>query len=600
MPTSDGFPPRRRLPPGQATPPGQTAPPGQVTPPGWATDRRGFLRLTGAAGLLGATGALAACSSGSPGSTAASQAAPGGGTTIHEYVPGPQPVSGGRRGGTVAVVWSDPPNSLDPAVGYNLTAWDAITQLVYFGGLMAYDKQVGGPVPNIAAAAPALSPDGKTLTFKLRPGVKFHNGRAVVASDFIYSWERMLNPTLASWATSYLTSIVGANAVINGKAKHLEGVEAPDDHTLVVHLTAPDFTILNAFALPMTAPVPKEEVERLGNTKFGQTPVGPGPFRIVSYDSAAQTARFERFDDYMYPGLPYLDAVTYRWGVDPSVQLLQLQNGAVDLLGPGIPSSQAAHVLATPALRALTKERPSPGNLWLTIYLDKPPFNKQQVRQALNWAVNRAAIGRVTYGTYTPWGAPFPQQIANFKPVFTPYGYNPAKAKQLLAQAGYPNGFSAVLTIGSEEPYPEIAQIVQSQLAAVGVHLSLNQVSGNALLSLEAAAQKGGGHLQLDGDDWYQVQPTPADEVNALYTTGASSNYNRYSNPQVDTLAAQARATFSETARNKLYAQIQQLIGEDAPFVFLLSALWLAGVGKRIHNYQYRGETYSYYDRMWV
>jgi hypothetical protein len=75
-----------------------------------------------------------------------------------------------------------------------------------------------------------------------------------------------------------------------------------------VHLTAPDFTILNAFALPMTAPVPREEVERLGDTKFGEMPVGSGPFRIVSYDSAAQTARFERFDDYMYPGLPYLDA----------------------------------------------------------------------------------------------------------------------------------------------------------------------------------------------------------------------------------------------------------------------------------------------------
>jgi peptide/nickel transport system substrate-binding protein len=565
---------------------------------GWTTDRRGFLRLTGAAGLLGAAGAAAGCSSGAP--SPAHSAAPGGGARIAEYVPGPQPVSGGRYGGTVNVVWQDPPNSFDPAVGYNLTAWDAITQLVFFGGLMAYDRQTGGPVPNIAAAPPALSADSTTLTFRLRRGVRFHNGREIVASDFIYSWERMLTPKLASWATSYLTSVVGANAMIAGKAKHLEGVEAPDDHTLVVHLTAPDFTILNAFALPMTAPVPREEVERLGDTKFGQTPVGYGPFRVVSYDSAAQTARFERFGGYMYARLPYLDTVTYRWGVDPSVQLLQLQNGAVDLLGPGIPSSQAAHVLATPALRALTQQRPSPGNLWLTIYLKRPPFNSQLVRQALNWAVDRAAIGRVTYGTYTPWGAPFPQQIAGFKRSFTPYGYNPARARQLLAQAGYPHGFSAALTVASTDPYPAIAQIVQGQLAAVGVHLSLNQVSGNALLGLEEAAQKGGGHLQLDTDNWYEVQPTPADEVDALYTTGASSNYNNYSNPRVDTLAAEARRTFDQTARNRLYAQIQQLIGEDAPFVFLESALWLAGVGKRIHNYQYRGETYSYYDRMWV
>jgi ABC-type transport system substrate-binding protein len=557
-------------------------------------DRRGFLRLTGAAALLG--GAAAGCSAApSPGPGRARQH----GVTIHEYVPGPQPVSGGQYGGTVRVAWTDPPNSFDPALGYNLTAWDAITELVYFGGLMAYDKQFGGPVPNIAAAPPVISADHQTLTFTLRPGVKFHNGREIVASDFVYSWERMLTPKLASWATSYLTSVAGANAMIAGKAQHLEGAEARGDHTLVVHLTAPDFTILNALALPMTAPVPREEVERLG-ARFGQTPVGYGPFRIVSYDGAAQTARFERFDGYMYPGLPYLDAVTYRWGVDPSVQLLQLQNGDVDLLGGGIPSSQAAHVLATPSLRALTRQRPSPGNLWLTIYPTIAPLRDQRVRQALNWAVDRDAIGRVTYGTFTPWGLPFPQKIADFTPVARPYGYDPVRARSLLAQAGYPHGFSAVLTVSSDDPYPAIAQIVQSQLAAVGVHLTLNQVSGNALLSLEEAAQKGGRQLQLDADDWYEVQPTPADEVDALYVTGASSNYNRYSSPRVDALAAQARRTFDETARNRLYAQIQQIIAADAPFVFLESAQWLAGVGKRIRNYQYRGETYSYYDRMWV
>src|SRR5262245_46928541 len=163
MSTSDGKPPRRRLPPRQAS------------GPDWTTDRRSFLRLTGAAGLLGAVGAAGAATGCSSGTSTTSQSAPGGGTQIHEYVPGPQPGSGGRKGGTVGVVWSDPPNSFDPAIGYNLTAWDAITQLVYFNGLMAYDKQVGGPVPNIAAAPPALSADSKTLTFKLRPGVKFHN-----------------------------------------------------------------------------------------------------------------------------------------------------------------------------------------------------------------------------------------------------------------------------------------------------------------------------------------------------------------------------------------------------------------------------------------
>src|SRR5262249_8480448 len=185
-------------------------------------------------------------------------------------------------------------------------------------------------------------------------------------------------------------------------------------------------------------------------------------------ETAGPAARFGRFPDYMSPGLPYLDAVTYRWGVDSNVQLLQLQNGAVDLLGGGIPSSQAAHVLATPTLRSLTQRRPSPGNLWLTIYLDKPPFNNKKVRQALNWAVDRTAIGRRTYATYTPWCAAFPAEIADFERTFTPYGHDPAKARQLLKEAGYPNGFSAVLTVSASGADPAIAQILQSQFAAVG------------------------------------------------------------------------------------------------------------------------------------
>jgi ABC-type transport system substrate-binding protein len=289
-------------------------------------DRRGFLRLTGAAGTLGAMGAtgplLAACSSTSGGHITGGRT----GTRIKEYVPGPQPVSGGRYGGTVKVAWTDPPNSFDPALGENLTAWDCLTELVYFGSLMAYDKQFGGPVPNLAAGPPLISKDGKTLTFKIRPDVKFHNGRTIVAADFKYAWERMLDPKMQSWGASYLSSVVGASAVMGGKTKKLDGVETQGDSTLIVHLTAPDFTILNALTQPITAPVPSEEVARLGKN-FGQTPVGYGPFKIVSYDSAAQTARFEKNPDYFYPGLPYLSAVEYHWGIDEQIQLLQLEHG---------------------------------------------------------------------------------------------------------------------------------------------------------------------------------------------------------------------------------------------------------------------------------
>jgi len=410
----------------------------------------------------------------------------------------------------------------------------------------------------------------------------------------------MLDPKMQSWGASYLSSVVGANAMMAGKAKHLDGVQVQGDSTLIVHLTAPDFTILNALTQPITAPVPSEEVAKLGKL-FGQTPVGYGPFKIVSYDSAGQKARFEKNHDYFYAGLPYINAIEYQWGVDPQIQLLQLQHGQTDIIGPGLPPTEAGQVLATPTLKPLAQSRPSPGNIWLTMYPDTvPQFRSREVRQAMNWAIDKVTLGKITYGTSEPWGAPFPKDLADFTPTFQPYGYDPQRARDLLAQAGYKKGFSIALTVASDAPFPSIAQVVQQQYAAVGVHVTLNQVDSNALYSLESAQKAGRKKLQMSTDTWYMVQPTPADEVNALYTTWASSNSSNYSNKQVDMLAKQATTEFNVTVRNKLYAEIQQIIGQDAPYVFLASTQWVAGVSQRVHNYQYRGETYSYYDRMWV
>src|SRR5215467_7872686 len=181
--------------------PRQTGQPPAIRP--IPMDRRGFLKLTGTAGALGAVGGplLAACSTSSGGTVISKK----GGVKLKEYVPGPQPVSGGHYGGTVKVSWADPPDSFDPALGENLTAWDCLTEVVYFGALMAYDKEFGGPVPNLAQAAPAISTDNKTLTFKIRPDVKFDTGDQIVAGDFKYAWERMLTPKLQSWGASYLS-----------------------------------------------------------------------------------------------------------------------------------------------------------------------------------------------------------------------------------------------------------------------------------------------------------------------------------------------------------------------------------------------------------
>jgi peptide/nickel transport system substrate-binding protein len=508
-------------------------------------------------------------------------------------VPGPPAFHTKKLGGTVVVAWPDGPNSLDPALGYNPTAWDALTQLLN-SPLYQFDHQTGGPAPLAAAAMPDITDAGTTLTIKLRPGVKFHNGRAVTAADWKWSWERLLNPKLASWAVSYLASIVGASQMAAGKAKHLTGVEVVDAQTLRIHLTQPDFTVLNALSNPYMAAVPQEEIGARGS-RFATTPVGTGPFMVASYDDSQQRARFVRNPNWIFPGLPAIDAVEYRWGVDSNTQLQQLKAGDVSALGDGIPSSLVPVARATPGLSKDTELITQLAVRWIQLNLKKKPFSDVRVRQALNWAINRNQIAKLSYGESTGWGAPFPPNLYDYQRVAKPYTYNRTLAKQLLSEAGYPNGFTTTLYSSTDDPYPKLAQVIQSQLATIGVKVSIKLVSGNALNDLQAK-----NAVDMSLTHWYFVQPSAADLVNSNYITGASDNYNGYSDPQVDKLAKFAQESFDTSRQNFYYAQIEQLLTQDAPAVFLTSFNYVAGRVPSIQNFHYRGEYGIYYDRMWL
>ena len=157
----------------------------------------------------------------------------------------------------------------------------------------------------------------------------------MVAADYKYAWERVLDPKTQSWAASYIYTIKGAKELYRRQAQELAGVEVVDDSTLRVTLVQPDITFVYALTQPFMAPVPKEEVDRLG-ADFADTPVGNGPFKVGTYDSQGQRYVFTRFDDYYWKGLPYLDEVEFRWGIDQSVQLLMMQRGELDLMGYGL------------------------------------------------------------------------------------------------------------------------------------------------------------------------------------------------------------------------------------------------------------------------
>ncbi|MER6462040.1 ABC transporter substrate-binding protein [Streptomyces sp. NPDC001288] len=539
----------------------------------------------------GATGAaalwLSGCSSGG------SSSRPGPLAHVSAFAPGPGDPSGARRGGSVVTAWSEEAQSYDPAIGWDLHSWEAISTVLY-APLYQYAQQYGGPAPHAAADMPKVSADHRTYTIPLRRDVRFHNGRPVTAEDYVYTWTRLMDPGLESWAASYLYGIEGAEAVYKKKAKRISGLRALDSHTLRVRLSEPDILFPALLTQPYTAALPGEEIRRLG-AGFGRTPVGNGPFRIRHYDSKNRRAVFEAFDQYFWRGTPLIDTLEYRWGIDYPLQTLQLLGGKVDVLGEGLVASQAAKFTADPDTRSrYVQQIPVLGTQWVSLNTKRRELRDVRVRQALNWAVDRDQLMRMTFGLSDPWGCPFPEKLAGYRRTARPYTHDPERARSLLAEAGVPR-LRLDFLHGTQDPWPVLGQVLQQQLEAVGVDVTLNAMSQSAFDEVTA---KGEG--DMFGSHLYMVLGNTVELASTCFTSDASQNYTGYSNAQVDALVAKARKAPTTGRCNALMAQAEDELVADAAAVFIGNMNFLAGRTPRVRDYQMRGESGSYYDRLWV
>jgi ABC-type transport system substrate-binding protein len=404
----------------------------------------------------------------------------------------------------------------------------------------------------------------------------------------------VLDPATESWAAPYFASIKGATEFTAGTSTELPGLVARDDHTLVVDLKAPDITFLGQLSQPYAAALPQEEVERLGK-QFNRTPVGNGPFMIASYDSKNQRARFVRNPFFAWAGLPFLDSVDYRWGIDPALQFLQLQNGDVDILGEGLTPSIAARVQGNPDVRnKFTAEIPTLGASWVALNVVSKKLTDQRVRQALNWATDREQLAKYSRGLQVSWGAVIPADEPDYRRTVTPYSYEPDRARALLKDAGV-NGLDLEFYCSEDDYWLNASQVLQQQWSAVGVNLKVTTLSNAAFWT---AVEN--GQADVFGRSYYQVQPTGLDLLAGNFGTGASSNYQGYSNPVVDELALNSQNSLTVEDSNRYLADAESIVAADAPGVFTGSIRFVAMRSPRVQNYQLRCETGSYYDRMWV
>ena len=458
--------------------------------------------------------------------------------------------------------------TLDPAIGYDWQNWSIIKSL--FDGLMDYEPGTTRLVPNLAESY-QISSDGLTYTFRLRRGVRFHNGRELTADDVKYSLERVLNPATQSPGLGFYLDIEGAQAYVDGKAAEVTGITVLDRYTVRFRLTKPNAAFLHILALNFAHVVPREEVERWG-PDFGHHPVGTGAFRMREW-VLGQRLVLERNPDYFVPGRPFLDELVFEVGVEPLVAFLRLLRGEVDVLGDGIPASRFVEVMNDPELRSQVAVGDQLHTGYVAINTRVKPFDDVRVRRALNMAIDKERIVRLINNRAEPANQPLPPLMPGYNKDYRGYPYDPEGARRLLAEAGYPNGFSTVLYAMNTDPNPRIAQAIQQDLARIGVRVELRTLAQSSVI--EAAGTPGGAPLVWSGGmAWIADYPDPGNFYWPILSCASAVpggwNWAWYCNPQLEEMARRADALVrpeQEAQRIAMYRDIFTRIAQDAPWI---------------------------------
>jgi len=483
-------------------------------------------------------------------------------------IPAASPGWGQNGAKTMIVTFKDDISTLDPAIGYDWQNWSIIKSIA--DGLMDYAPGTTDLVPHLAESY-TISSDGKTYTFKLRRGVKFHNGREVEAADVQYTLERVLNPKTQSPGAGFYTGIAGSKAFADGKAKTLAGVKVPDRYTVSITLDKPNAAFLHVMALNFAHVVPKEAVVKAG-ADFGHKPVGTGAFMVKEW-VLGQRLVLVRNPNYFIKGRPYLNQITFQVGVEPNVAFLKLQRGEVDILGDGIPPADFLKVMADSKLNKLVAVGDQLQTGYVTINTQVAPFTDVRVRRALNMAINKTRIVRIINNRAIPATQVLPPLMPGYDKSYKGYAYDPAQAKKLLAEAGYPNGFSTALYANNTDPNPRIAQAIQQDLAAVGVKAELKTQAQSTVI--EAGGTKGQAPLIWSGGmAWIADYPDPNDYYWPILACASLApgtwNWAWYCNQDVEKMVEEADAMVradQATARAAKFRQIYRKIMDDAPWI---------------------------------
>ncbi len=497
------------------------------------------------------------------------------------------PTPGPRRGGTLVVGIVSPVLSLDPA-DYR----DRVTETVLrnmFDGLVTRTTK-NDVVLEIAEDVKQI--DEKTWEFKIKKGIKFHNGEDLTAEDVKFTFDRIIKEKGIEYPEPH-------TAARKGLIAPLQEVEIVDDYTVRFHFKGPWPPMLQLLVHQQI--VPKDYFEEVGTKGFIEHPIGAGPFKFVEGKLDDQIV-MERFEDY-YGGaedLPpvgpaFLDRVIWKVIPEASTRVAALLAGEVDII-QRVPPHMVPQLLANPNVQVKTCAGTRPH--FMEMNVNMPPFDDVRVRRAMNYAIDvQTIIDKVLMGYGEVLPGPLSPYNKMVDPDLKPYGYDPDKALELLAEAGWKDTdgdgildkdgkpFSFVIDIDAS--YKEIAEAIAGQLRNIGIDASVRVWDWPTLKPLLKA-----GERQATIGSWGDSAFDPVGYMEAKwhsYVEGTGygrGNYSQYSNPRVDELIEKGETEGDPEKRKEIYKEAQRIIYEDAPCVFLFIRREIEAASARVQNWE--------------
>ena len=465
------------------------------------------------------------------------------------------------------------PHEYDPA-----TQHSSGNKLI-FSGLVSFNTSLN-LVAELAESWD-ISADGKVYTFHLRTNAKFHNGRPVVAQDVIYSWERAANPaTQSGTVLTYLGDIAGAAEMHDGRADHISGLKALDEHTLQVTIDAAKPYFLFKLTMPVAFVLDQKNVE--SGPEWYRTPNGTGPYKLTRWDSFKLMVYDANQDFYL--GAPSIPQIVVELFSGIGIRLYE--SGEIDLTG----------VYSSDVARILDPADPLHADLYSGVDLctdyvifdaSQPPFDDVKVRQAFSMAFDRQKyIDVVNNGVGILAKGPYPPALPGYNLDLQGLSYDPERARQLLAESKYggPQGLPPIIFtdagIGNSAG-ASVAAMAQMWQQNLGVSITIENLEPDKYLDLLYSGQ----HGQLFSSGWCADYPDPENFADVLFHSGAEQNAGNYSNPALDVVLDQARLEQDVTKRIQLYQQAEQIIVQDAPALFIMHGISYELVKPKVKGY---------------